>query len=108
MHRSRSAWNGAVAERLTAVASRPGMHVALRPWFAHCIQEASMSTLASYQLEHSVATLHMDDGKVNVLSPTMLSQLNAALDRAQADKAVVLLTGRPGVFSAGFDLSVLK
>ena len=67
-----------------------------------------MSTLVSYQLEHSVATLHMDDGKVNVLSPTMLSQLNAALDRAQADKAVVLLTGRPGVFSAGFDLSVLK
>ena len=50
----------------------------------------------------------MDDGKVNVLSPAMLAELNAALDRAEADRAVVLLTGRPGVFSAGFDLAVLQ
>ncbi len=34
--------------------------------------------------------------------------LNEALDRAGADKAVVLLSGRPGVFCAGFDLSVLS
>jgi len=67
-----------------------------------------MSTLVSYELEHSFATLRMDDGKVNVLSLAMLSQLNAALDQAQAARAVVLLTGRTGVFSAGFDLSVLR
>jgi enoyl-CoA hydratase len=67
-----------------------------------------MRTLVRYELEHSVATIRMDDGKVNVLSSDMLSQLNAALDQAQAAKAVVLLTGRAGVFSAGFDLSVLQ
>jgi enoyl-CoA hydratase len=50
----------------------------------------------------------MDDGKVNALSPAMLGELDAALDRAEADRAVVLLSGRPGIFSAGFDLRVLN
>jgi enoyl-CoA hydratase len=67
-----------------------------------------MAALVSYQLEDSVATVTMDDGKVNVLSPRMLTELGAAFDRAEADQAVVVLTGRPGVFSAGFDLSILK
>jgi len=67
-----------------------------------------MDALVSYQLDESVATVTMDDGKVNVLSPRMLAEIGAALDRAEADRAVVLLTGRPGVFSAGFDLPVLR
>jgi enoyl-CoA hydratase len=67
-----------------------------------------MSTLVSYEHEHSIATLRMDDGKVNALSPAMLSQLNAALDQAEAAHAVVVLTGRAGVFTAGFDLTVLR
>jgi enoyl-CoA hydratase len=50
----------------------------------------------------------MDDGKVNVLSPVMFAALNAALDRAEADRAVVVLSGREGVFSAGFDLPLLR
>ena len=50
----------------------------------------------------------MDDGKVNVMSSAMQAELHAALDRAEADGAVVVLTGRPGVFSAGFDLTVLR
>ena len=66
-----------------------------------------MGTLVSYQSGDSVATITMDDGKVNVLSPPMLAELNLALDQATADRAVVVLTGRPGVFSAGFDLPVL-
>jgi enoyl-CoA hydratase len=66
-----------------------------------------METAVSYRLDGPVATIAMDDGKVNVLSPDMLGQVNAALDRAAADRAVVLLGGRPGIFSAGFDLRVL-
>jgi enoyl-CoA hydratase len=50
----------------------------------------------------------MDDGKANVLSSAMLAELNAALDRALAHDSVVVLTGRPGIFSAGFDLTVLQ
>jgi enoyl-CoA hydratase len=67
-----------------------------------------MGTLVRYQLEDSIATIAMDDGKVNALSPSMLSELGAAFDRAAADHAVVVLTGRPGVFSAGFDLTILS
>jgi enoyl-CoA hydratase len=66
-----------------------------------------MSSPASYQLKDSVATITMDDGKVNVMSVAMLSALNAALDKALEDRAVVVLTGRPGTFSAGFDLKTL-
>jgi enoyl-CoA hydratase len=67
-----------------------------------------MSTLVTYRLRDRVATITMDDGKVNALSLAMLTELGAALDRAAADRAVVVLTGRDGVFSAGFDLPVLR
>ncbi|NND81076.1 MAG: crotonase/enoyl-CoA hydratase family protein, partial [Gammaproteobacteria bacterium] len=62
----------------------------------------------SYALADGVATITMDDGNNNLLSPVMQSQLNKALDQAERDAAVVLLCGRPGIFSAGFDLAILK
>jgi enoyl-CoA hydratase len=67
-----------------------------------------MATLVDYRFEDSVATITMDDGKVNAMSLRMLTEINAALDRAEADRAVVVLSGREGVFSAGFDLPVLR
>jgi enoyl-CoA hydratase len=67
-----------------------------------------MSPLVMYQLQDSIATITMDDGKANVMSVQMLGELNAALDRAEADKSVVMLTGRSSVFSAGFDLGAFK
>lgn len=67
-----------------------------------------MSNLVSYEFRDGFATIAMDDGKVNALSPAMLSELGAAFDRAQSERAAVLLTGREGRFSAGFDLRVLQ
>jgi enoyl-CoA hydratase len=67
-----------------------------------------VGTLVEYRVEGAVASITMDDGKVNVLSLQMINEVDAALDRAVADRAVVLLTGREGVFSAGFDLAVLR
>jgi enoyl-CoA hydratase len=67
-----------------------------------------MTALVSYELDDGIATVTMDDGKVNVMSPQMLGDVNAALDQAEADGAVVVLAGRMGVFSAGFDLPVLR
>jgi len=72
-----------------------------------------MGTLVEYRLDKDaapapIATITMDDGKVNAISPAMLGEVNAALDRAAADGAVVVLSGRDGVFSAGFDLTVLR
>ncbi len=67
-----------------------------------------MGTLVTYTLADGVATVTMDDGKVNALSLQMLGEVNEALDRAEADEAVVVLTGRPGRFSGGFDLGVIS
>lgn len=46
------------------------------------------------------------DVRLNAFSIPMLEAIHAALDEAQRDGAVVLLTGRERYFSAGFDLSV--
>ena len=67
-----------------------------------------MAELATYELEGRVATIAMDDGKVNALSIEMLKAVLAALDRAEQDGAVVVLTGREKYFSAGFDLKVFS
>ncbi|MBV2205237.1 MAG: enoyl-CoA hydratase, partial [Pseudomonas sp.] len=56
-----------------------------------------MSELISYQIEDGIATLTLANGKVNALSPAMFDELNAALDRAEQDRAVVILTGQPGI-----------
>ena len=61
-----------------------------------------------YSLEGNVATICIDDGKRNALSPDVLRGLYAAFDRAESDRAIVVLTGRESVFSAGFDLNVMK
>ena len=61
-----------------------------------------------YDLHGGVATIRIDDGKRNALSPEVLRELHAAFDRAETDKATVILTGRDDVFSAGFDLKVMK
>jgi enoyl-CoA hydratase len=63
-----------------------------------------MTDLISYSLDDGVATIAMDDGKVNALSSAMLAAVSGALDRAEQDGAVVVLTGRATTFSAGFDL----
>jgi enoyl-CoA hydratase len=64
--------------------------------------------LVSYRFEEPLATITMDDGKVNVISSAMVDELNTAFDRAAAVGASVLFTGREGVFSAGFDLPTLR
>ena len=65
-------------------------------------------SLVSYQHDESVATITMDDGKVNALSPAMQAEIGSALDQAEGDGAVVVLAGREGMFSAGFDLDVIR
>ncbi len=65
--------------------------------------------LLAYALEDGVAVIRLDDGKANAFSPAMVEAVGKALDQAEADNAgAVLLAGRPGRFSAGFDLSVMQ
>jgi len=61
-----------------------------------------------YNLQDQVATIRIDDGKRNALSPQVLHEIYQALARAESDRAIVIMTGRDSVFSAGFDLHVLK
>jgi enoyl-CoA hydratase len=63
-----------------------------------------MTELATYELEGPIATITMDDGKVNALSVAMLKSVHAAFEQAERDEAVVVLRGRAKYFSAGFDL----
>jgi enoyl-CoA hydratase len=60
-----------------------------------------------YTLDGKVAVLHLDDGKANAVSAALMEELDAALDRAEKDARAVLMTGRSGRFSAGFDLTVM-
>ncbi|BBT16025.1 crotonase/enoyl-CoA hydratase family protein [Metapseudomonas otitidis] len=66
-----------------------------------------MSELISYQLEDGIATLTLSNGKVNAISPDVIAAFNAALDRAEQDRAIVILTGQPGILSGGYDLKVM-
>lgn len=61
-----------------------------------------------YERREDVAVITMDDGKRNALAPAMIAALESALDRADADSVVPVLTGRPGTYSAGFDLKLMK
>ena len=63
----------------------------------------------SYELHDKVAVVTHDDGKANVYSLDVLDELTDALDRSEADDGVsaLLLVGREGRFSAGFDLAAM-
>src|SRR6476469_5034494 len=68
-----------------------------------------MTSPVGYALNDSVATITMDDGKVNVLGPDMQAAINEALDRAEKDSAkAVVIAGNERVFSGGFDLAVFQ
>ncbi len=70
--------------------------------------DSIISNPVHYSLEGRVATIRIDDGKRNALSPEVLRGIYEALERAESDRATVILTGRESVFSAGFDLNVMK
>ena len=67
-----------------------------------------MSELVTYQLEDGIATLTLDNGKVNAVSPDLIAAFNKALDQAEQDRAVVIVTSaRPGILSGGYDLKIM-
>jgi len=67
-----------------------------------------MSNPVNYSLEEGVATLTLDDGKANALSLDTIAAINSALDRAEQEAKALLITGKAGVLSAGFDLRVIE
>ena len=65
-------------------------------------------TLLDYQFSDGISTIRLDDGKVNALGLEMQAEIGEAIGRADADGAAIVLTGRPGMFSAGFDLATIN
>lgn len=68
-----------------------------------------MSDALSIERRGPVTVLHLDDGKANALSFELIAAIDAAITDAEADAEVhaVVLHGRPGRFSGGFDLGVM-
>lgn len=62
----------------------------------------------SYELNDQIAVITLDDGKANAFNPSMSAAVDAHLDCAASEAEAVLLTGRPGIFSGGFDLKVIR
>ncbi len=68
-----------------------------------------MSDAVFYERHDAVALIRIDDGKVNALSSSLLQALIEAVGRAEKEEAgALVLIGREGRFSAGFDLSEAK
>jgi enoyl-CoA hydratase len=67
-----------------------------------------MSEGVAYSERDGIAEIALDDGKVNAMSMAFFDGLNAALDRAeQGDANAVVVSGRPGYFSAGLNIRLL-
>jgi enoyl-CoA hydratase len=64
--------------------------------------------LVTLKIEDGVATMTLQNGKVNAISHQVIAELNSALDQAEAAKAVVVLTGQPGILSGGYDLKTMQ
>jgi enoyl-CoA hydratase len=62
---------------------------------------------ATVEFKGDVAIIRMDDGKANVINQAMIASLNSALDEAEAKAKAIVLSGREGRFSGGFDLQAL-
>ena len=66
-----------------------------------------MSEVVSFERRGDLALVRMDDGKANALTMPVILGLTAALERSTKEAKAFVLFGRPGRFSAGFDLKVM-
>ncbi len=59
---------------------------------------------AHLDVHDDIAHITLDDGKVNALSEQRLTELRTQLEEASSCARVTILSGRAGIFSAGFDM----
>lgn len=60
------------------------------------------------QTSENVTRIEMNDGKVNAMSIGMIHELAEAFADAEEKGNLVVLSGRAGMFSAGFDLATFR
>ena len=61
----------------------------------------------SLDIQNDVALISMDDGKANAINFALMEELNEALDQDEASAKAIVLAGREGRFSGGFDLGMM-
>ncbi len=59
------------------------------------------------EIEDGVCVLRLDHGKPNSISSAVANELITALDEAEKTAEAVVLLGKPGMFSGGFDLPTM-
>ena len=64
-------------------------------------------SIATLSQENDISIIKLDDGKANAFSYDMLSQVNELLIKVPRDSGALVITGREGLFSGGFDLKTL-
>lgn len=64
--------------------------------------------IATLTSDGDVSIITLNDGKANVFSPEMSKAVSSLLDQVPEDKGSLVITGRPGIFSAGFDLKIIS
>jgi enoyl-CoA hydratase len=67
-----------------------------------------MADAVTLEHRHDIAVINIDDGKANALSASVIAAIGEALDSLDASTRAVVLAGRPGMLSGGFDLSVMR
>ena len=64
--------------------------------------------LATLTNEDDISIITLDDEKANVFSPQMIQDVNECLDKVPTESGALIITGRDGMFSAGFDLKIIS
>jgi enoyl-CoA hydratase len=64
-------------------------------------------SIATLSQENDISIIKLDDGKANAFSYDMLTQVNELLSKVPRDSGALIITGREGLFSGGFDLKTL-
>jgi enoyl-CoA hydratase len=72
----------------------------LEPW--------TRNWIVDYKLEGEVAVLTFDNGKANAVSHALIDSLYEGFDRAEKEAKAIVMIGRPGIFSGGFDLKEIQ
>ena len=64
--------------------------------------------LATLKVEENISIITLDDGKANVFSSKMSKEINECLDEVSTENGCLIITGREGILSGGFDLKVIQ
>jgi len=64
--------------------------------------------LATLKRKENISIITLDDGKANVFSSKMSKDINECLDEVPTENGCLIITGREGILSGGFDLKVIQ